>query len=260
MKFCFVALCFLSSTFAQQIPHFLYITTPILELDASLSSTLNLSDGQNFKDGSRTEVFLANFKQGDIVELRVVSEFDAYLSLYGPQKTLLASNDDGVDTLESLLITEIPETGRYTIVVSGYSELDMGSYKISAKKFDISDATELSLDSSINGFLSQTRDQVDEEGRFIDTFTLEISQAIDVIIQMNSTPVDSYLKLVDENGQIVAENDDRHFEDDLNTVDIDEGQAASLNAEIVVSLEPGSYRIIAASFSNGFYQLFVSSK
>jgi hypothetical protein len=263
MKLYLLALCLTWTALAQKIPHFLYITTPILELDSSLSGALDQNDGQNFKDGSRTEVLLANFKQGDVVELRLASEFDAFLSLYGPQKTVVATNDDGADTFESLLITEMPETGRYVIVVSGYSELDMGTYEITAKKLEVVDDTSLSLGSGINAFLSETADDVDVDGKSLDKFSLEINQAKTVTIQMISSLLDSYLKVIDENGQVIAENDDQIFEDDPQTEDTDESQGTSLNAEVIVTLEPGSYEIWATTASPnsyGFYQLFVTSE
>jgi len=68
---------------AQNVPHYLTVTAPLLEQGVPYLSSLDESDGQNFKDGSRLEVLQIFGFAGDIVELTVSSNFDSYLIIYG---------------------------------------------------------------------------------------------------------------------------------------------------------------------------------
>lgn len=262
MKLLIIALFSLGLIFAQKIPHFLYVNAPILELEGFLSGTLDQNDGQNFKDGSRTEVILAYFEEGSAIEIRLTADFDAYLTLYGPQKTVVATNDDGADAFESLLVTEVPETGRYVLVVSGYSEIDLGNYDLSAKKLEVVDDGDLVMGSSLKAFLSET-DDIDSEGKVVDKFVLELSESTNITLQMTSVLMDTFLIIFDENGQKIAENDDTVLEDDPQTTDIDESSTNVLDAQLELSLEPGLYEVWATTASPntyGFYQILVNSQ
>lgn len=255
-QFCLLVML-LGAAFAQQIPHFLYINSPILELDRPLKGLLDQNDGQNFKDGSRTEVVLAYFEEGQVVEIHLKADFDGFLSLYSPQKALIALNDDGLDTSESRILLQIPQTGRYSIIVSGFSQEDIGSYTLRASRLEVVDDAEITLGASLNAFLSEG-DDVDAEGRVVDKFVLELAEATDIDIQMVSSFIDSYLLMFDAQGNLIAENDDRVLEDEAQTSQIGESDLTSLDAQLRLYLEAGIYEIWATTVSAetyGFYQI-----
>lgn len=56
---------------------------------------------------------------------------DSYLELYGPDGTLLLSNDDGGTGVDSLIFNYVlPQSGEYTILATGFNRASTGSYAI----------------------------------------------------------------------------------------------------------------------------------
>lgn len=84
-------------------------------------------------------------------------------------------------------------------------------------------------------------------GHYVDNWGLDISSQATVQIDLTSAEFDAYLALVDGAQQLVAEDDDG---------------GVDLDARIVATLDPGSYRILATSFDvgeTGDYQLSVDA-
>jgi hypothetical protein len=283
MKHVLVTVLFtLAFGLAQKIPHFLYINTPILKPNEVISGTLDEEDGQNLKDGSRLEVVQGRFMEGETLEFVLTSDFDGYLTVYAPDKTVLTSDDDtitdeGYEGYQSSVITEIPESGRYVFIVSGYSEYDLGNYEISARGLEVSEDGAITLPAELNGVISVS----DEIAEFIDTalaeeaegedgapgylgefnydaFTFELSETTTVRLEATSPTLDTIIEVLDAEGNQVAFNDDQNVEDDLETPDYDESLDYTINAGVEVTLEPGSYEIRVAAYDYGFYTLTAS--
>ncbi|MEM7738029.1 MAG: hypothetical protein AAF267_19810, partial [Deinococcota bacterium] len=145
----------MTATLAQRTPHYLTVTAPLLEANTTYTSELDDTDGQNFKDGSRLELLQIFGFAGDIIELEVISEFDSYLSIYDADGSLLMFNDDAND-VDAFLSLTLPETSRYRVIVSGYSEFDVGAYDLIYTKLDAStlrDGGALKLPDSVSGML-----------------------------------------------------------------------------------------------------------
>ena len=236
-----------------------------LELGTLSRSVLDDQSPQNFKDGSRYALFRIDLEQGKVAELRVISDFDAYSTLYSPSLELLQTNDEADDTdgdesnYESVIVSEASESGTYLLVVSGYYATSVGSFEASAKDIAVVDDSVVTLPSSLNGVLN-ANDESNDDGRFYDTFTLELTRPASVTLTMHSDVIDSYLKLMDSSGTPINENDDKVFVDDPATSDVDESSDYSLDAELELDLEAGSYQLQALSYSTGFYQLFVQGE
>lgn len=237
---------FVSVTYAQNVPHYLTVSAPLLEADVPYNSNLDEEDGQNFKDGSRLEVLQIFGFAGDIVELTVTSDFDSYLSIYDANDTLLRSNDDSAGDMDAALTVTLPETSLYRVIVSGFSAFDVGSYQVSYTTLDSSnlrDGGMLMLPDSIQGFLEASDDYDADGSRYFDSYELVIDSPQDVTIDLFSTMFDTYLYIIDENDVIVAENDDGPI---------------STDAQLVVNMAAGSYEVIVTSFSfeaTGLYTL-----
>jgi hypothetical protein len=266
MKHVLVTVLFtLAFGLAQKIPHFLYINTPILKPNEVISGTLDEEDGQNLKDGSRLEVVQGRFMEGETLEFVLTSDFDGYLT------------DEGYEGYQSSVITEIPESGRYVFIVSGYSEYDLGNYEISARGLEVSEDGAITLPAELNGVISVS----DEIAEFIDTalaeesegedgapgylgefnydaFTFELSETTTVRLEATSPTLDTIIEVLDAEGNQVAFNDDQNVEDDLETPDYDESLDYTINAGVEVTLEPGSYEIRVAAYDYGFYTLTAS--
>jgi hypothetical protein len=268
---CLIVLFSLTLGVAQKVPNFLYITTPILEPDTSLTGVLDEEDGQNLKDGSRLEVIQGRYMQGDALEFTLTSQFDGYLTVYGPDKTIVASNDDTTsegDNYVSSLALEIPETGRYVFIISGYAEYELGDYELSARTLQLAEEGPLTLPTELSGLLSLEDDIAEFDGGEAmgslgelnyDSYTFELTEASRVQLDVSSPILDTVVQLLDAEGNVVAFNDDQTFEDDLDTPDVDESLDSSLEAALEVDLEPGSYEIRVSAYTLGFYSLSVAT-
>ncbi len=225
----------LGSALAQRVPHFLWINTPLLTPGAVMEGVLDERDGQNFKDGSRLEVYRINGEAGALLELRASSlQFDTYLTLYGPGGQLVAYNDDHGNTTDSAIIAVLPETGRYLLVVSGFSEIDLGAYTVSMAVLTPSGGGELTVPVSVSGVLSPADPAF--EGAHYHRYTFVIAAPTAIVIDLMSSSFDSYLYLLNEQGNVVAENDDGPF---------------GLDAQLDVELPAGRYELIVTTFGPG---------
>jgi hypothetical protein len=236
-----------------------------LELGTSSASVIDDMSAQNFKDGSRYVTFKLELTGGGVTEVRLTSDFDGYLSFYSPVLELLQYNDDADDSdgnednYESVVVAETSEAGTYLIVVSGYSPSDAGALELSAKDIPVVDDSALTLPVAIDAVLNDS-DDLDDDARYYDTFTLELTKPTTVTFTMTSEPIDTYLKVFDSSGTLIDENDDKEFVDDPATTDYDESTDFTLNSELVLDLEAGSYQVQALSPSTGYYQLFVQGE
>jgi hypothetical protein len=232
----------------------------LLELGASSASALDDTSPQNFKDGSRLALFKMELSKGAVLELHLTSDFDGYLTFYSPSFTVLQTNDDAAndsdgnpDNYESVVISEITESGTHLLVVSGYDASAVGSFELAAKDIP------LTLPTNLNALLSE-EDDLNDESRYFDTFTLELTKPTTLTLTMTSDIIDSYLKVLDSNGELIIENDDKVFVDDPATTDTDESTDFSLDAEVALTdLPAGTYQVQALSYSTGFYQLIAQS-
>jgi hypothetical protein len=236
-----------------------------LELDTLSRSVIDDTSPQNFKDGSRYVTFKIDLPGGSVTEFRLVSDFDGYLTLYSPSQELLEYNDDADDSdgndenYESVITTETAEGGTYLVVVSTYSAELSGALELSAKDVPVVDDAALTLPSSVGAVLNE-EDDINDDSRYYDTFTLELASPSTVTFTMTSDALDSYLKILDPRGGVLAENDDKVFVDDPATSDYDESSDFTLNAELVLELDAGSYQVQALSYDTGYYQLFVQGE
>ena len=155
---------------------------------------------------------------------------DTYLELYGPDDTLLATDDDsGGDLNAALIDCPITERGQYQRVVKSAREdgSEGGVYEIRLTLTENLEST---------GRLASGQAQassLNQGEQHTWTFT---AQADDfVTIQMKSETLDTYLALYDSAGELLDLNDDR-----LGT------NAVIANFAIP---EDGEYRVIARAYS-----------
>lgn len=106
--------------------------------------------------------------------------------------------------------------------------------------------TNISVGQTVNGTLS-TNDCKDETGAYMDVYRLQIQTATTVTISMGSQQFDSYIWLVDANGNVIEQADDI---------------GSSNDAALTRQLQPGTYFINASSFDEeetGSYTLSVQT-
>jgi hypothetical protein len=188
-------------------------------------------------------------RAGQLARLDVISQaFDTYATLRFSE-TAVDSNDDGGDGTNSRLMTILPSTGTYTLVVSAYGSSNSGGRYSVALQLSEAPAGAGHVESirpgqRVSGRL-EPGDRPRSGGGYQDTWEFDGRSGQDVMLEMHSGDFDSYLELRDADGALIQENDD----------------GAGGNDALIVAHLPrnGRYRIIARSFgeheATGMYDL-----
>ena len=116
------------------VPNFLLVTSPVLELGLPVDGELTIDDGQNFKDGSYLDIYVFRGTEGDLTTLDLSSEdFDTALAIYSPSGKLVQFNDDNAVSTDSTISVELFESGTFLVVVSSFNGFTTGSYTVNRK-------------------------------------------------------------------------------------------------------------------------------
>lgn len=174
-----------------------------------------------------------NLEEGEVATILTLSDenLDTVLEIMGPAGKPVAQNDDaGAETLQSRVVLVAPESGSYTANVTGYDGAT-GAFELLIEEG-------LDLDLSPDGVMLD-----DALVRFTESVTeydMTISlQAGDILVAATealSDELDTVLSLLDANGVVVAQNDDRGD--------------GSLNSRLLYLVETGGdYTLRAGSYS-----------
>lgn len=130
------------------------------------------------------------------------SDFDAYLLLQVGDENVIASDDDSAGSLNSRIgAFTIPEDGTYTIVATSYSAYynsgaTPGDFTLSLAEFETR---------SIEYTQTVDAELTDEE--LVAYYTFSGQEGDTVIIRLNSSDFDSYLRLSDAGGELMSNDD-----------------------------------------------------
>ena len=140
---------------------------------------------------------------GQIVTITLTSEdFDTYLSLLDADGEELATNDDSNGTNSAITAFELPEGDGYTIIAESYSNSrgnagDTGEYSLSVSEQQVN---RIEYTQEVEGELTASTPSIDY------LFSGEADDV--VVISQTSDDFDSYLYLLDSNGNELTRNDD----------------------------------------------------
>lgn len=239
-----LALSVLSLAAAQlplNAPTYYLSQLPELSDGTVLDGELTADDGQNYKDGSYLDVYVMYGVAGEQVRVAARSaDFDTYLTVFDPSGSFLDANDDDWDGYgsDSVLNLTLPETGRYLVVVSGYSQFDMGAYQVergAAPPISV-DATPIAVPSVVQGALDASMPPAPGTwGGPSQVYAIELSEAAMLSVSLSSPDYDTMLYVMDEAGTILAENDD---------------SGSTTDSQVLVELEAGRYLVVASAWSS----------
>lgn len=215
-----------------------YLTTAAQLLDGvPVSGELTRESGQNFKDGSRLEVYVVPSGGRETVDLRVESDdFEPVLTLVAPNGQVVASNDFAIAVAAmhaARVRAYLDEPGTYVVVVSGYGPLDLGRYTVARSRFVQPPKVVVDLDvpGRRDGYLAELA---------ADTVWIDLREQTTLVARLRSDEFDTVLELYDGAGRFVAANDDHD----------------GTNSRLVVELEPGRYEFLLKAYwdeSSGAY-------
>lgn len=195
--------------------------------------------------GATMRVYPFSLDEAVTLDLQLASEdFDAFLTLVDANtQEQLAENDDWGGSTDSRILIAL-EAGDYELWATGFFEDSTGLFTLSASEREIEEVSALGDDGMLNGVLTDSRRPVPGAvGMTGNPHALTVEEPIVLDVQMLSYDLDPYLFILDANDDIVGEDDD---------------SAGSLNARLLMPLEPGEYTVWASSFSEsgrGDYQL-----
>lgn len=251
----------LSAAFAQPLnaPTIYNFNTPVLQPGESVFGTLSEADGQNFKDGTRVHVYFFTGEEGEAVSLTLGSdEFDTWLTVYAPDGSILDYNDDSwlasfPMTWQSALDLTLPESGRYTAVVTAYSASDLGDYELLltsagteepyANLGRVTEEETLTVGSSLTVHLDPslpiTGEGYDGPSRLYD---LHVDQDLVVMVHASGEGVDAVLMLYDAEGNFIDFND---------TIVYDSSNPENYwPARLTLPLTAGDYQLMVGGYSS----------
>ena len=233
------ALAVLGVSHAQPLnPTFVYLLdAPVIQAGAPAFGMLDETSGQNFKDGSHHEVFLLDTTPSVAMEVTVISDaFDAYLTLYAPDGTLVTAVDDGPQGLDPVTSFVPDQDGAYLLVVSGYGPSDLGPFEVRSERLATQAPLTLTAPSRVQGFLRGSEMPDPDVGVGpSQTYLLDLDAAALLRIRGRSTSFDTVVSLFGADG-FVGENDDTERGSD---------------AELFVEVPAGRYRIIVSAWGDG---------
>ncbi len=219
------------------------------------SGTLGRGD-HTLEDGEYFDVYEFSGRPGQRVTIDLRSDdFDTYLILDVPNGDQ-QENDDAEDTTDSLIVTDITESGTYRVGVTSYEPGETGSYQLTIDQVDASggqpqqnrDVETLTVGRTTAGEL-EPGDQTLGTGEYQDTYFFDGRAGESITVEMTSSDFDTYVGLMTPAGDVI-ENDD--FE------------GSTSRSVVVLDLtETGRYRVMATSYTHaeiGRYRLTVNAQ
>lgn len=231
------------------VPNYYVSQLPLLASGDPAFGELTVEDGQNFKDGSRVDLYQFEGEAGSHVTLTLSSyDFDTYLSVFDPDGFRLDYNDDAdapySDAYESRLDLYLDYSGKYTVVVTGYADYDLGAYTLElvtqgAASFDGTEP--LTVPGSITGLLSSSDGAV--PGGWTGPgkgYGFTIAEATVMRVDAASSDFDTYLYVFTSDGYLVNSNDD---------ADYSEASNYATDSMLFIALQPGSYYVYVSTWN-----------
>ncbi|WP_395614321.1 caspase domain-containing protein [Allosphingosinicella sp.] len=222
----------------------------------SINGELSANDTQR-RSGKYEDVYLIQGRQGDRIDLRLMSEaFDPYLVVNGPGGFSMSNDDEEgqSESTNSRLVLQLPSDGTYRISATSFRSGETGAYRIQASvpaaNVAVSrpqPAAPIRIGQVVNGSLAQGDGRL-ASGEYQDQYRFSARRGQRVRIELTGVnDMDTYLMLRRPDGSQDT-NDDAEYD----------GQS-SLNSRIdTVLAEDGDYVIVATTYrpnTTGSYRL-----
>ena len=214
-----------------------------LSLGQTVSGSLGSADCR-LSDNTAVQLYEFALTSPTTVEIVMSStQVDPYLLLANSAGVLIDQDDDGGGGRNARLLREL-QAGRYVVFANTYAENDFGSYSLSLRTAPAACSTgrPLSIPGNATGSLSASASCLRNGGYYEDRYALTVSTRTSVTLNMTSSAVDAVLTVLDAKQAVWGQDDD---------------SGDGFNARLDVTLDPGSYTILASGYpgETGAYQL-----
>lgn len=221
-------------------PNYYAFQLPPLVAGTPLRGELDSGDGQNFKDGSRLDLYRIDATAGESYHVTISTPvFSPVLSVYDPGGLLVSYSDFADHYGPATTTFEAATDGRYLLVVSGWSDLDLGEYvlELTQPALEAAAGVRVSLPSEIASQI--TLDLAPFPGGYgggAEYYTFTVAEETFLVATMRSDQVDAVLVLLDEFGTVLNSNDD---------------DGRSTDSQLTAVLQPGRYTVVASTYFAG---------
>ncbi|KPK79154.1 MAG: hypothetical protein AMS25_13660 [Gemmatimonas sp. SM23_52] len=202
--------------------------------DARFESGTLASGDRELTSGEYYDHYQLSGSSGEnvVIDLRSAA-FDPYLILIAPSGEQFENDDYEGDAQRSQLAMELPEDGEYRVVVTSYKPGEEGAYDLRIDRTAAVGAPGARVE---QGALAAGDDAL-RSGEYADPYQFEGRPGQHVRLDVNSSEFDTYLMLIDPNGEH-TENDDA------------EGLAGHSVIEADIT-EIGTYMVVVTSYKPG---------
>jgi serine protease Do len=201
-----------------------------------------LDDGSNLlPDGSYYNAYSFEGRTGQSISIDMVSnEVDPFLILIGPEEDgLFLQDDDSGGNYNARLSLQLPSSGTYVIVANAYAEGEVGRYQLRLR--DLGGGGSAAAPDSLilreQGRLGPGNPTL-QDGSYFQEFHFQGRAGQRVRLRLASDSFDTYLLLLDQAGNTLAENDD--------------ASPRTTNSELILTLpQDGQYTVIVNAYRGG---------
>ena len=175
-------------------------------------------------DNSFFDLYAFEGKAGQRVQIDMTSrEIDSYLILLDPNGDEVTQDDDGGGGPNSRIVATLPADGTYLLMANSYEAGQAGAYSLKAE------ATSARAGNVVNqggfilrqeGILGSDAAVLPSDGSLYKEYDFQGRAGQAVKIELASPDFDTYIALLDANGQLIDENDDASENDPNSTLTV----------------------------------------
>jgi len=213
------------------------VVTPI-NIGQTLNGNLNTSSGRSSGcGGCFTDLYEFTIANSENLRITMAStEFDTYLRVLDAGGNTVFTDDDGGGGTDSQ-IAQLFSPGTYRVEATSYEGGESGAYEIEFLSANVEVVGTIQVGQTVTGNLSAASERsVGCSGCFADYYRFTTSSAQTLVIALTSADFNAYLRVLDENQQTLAPDDD---------------SGGGTDSRIVWSFTPGTYLLEATTYDGG---------
>lgn len=227
-------------------------------VDLKIAGQIAENDPKDAVRNTPCKVHVVKLEKGKSYEIRMESDdFDTYLRVEDSTGNQLAEDDDGGGGLNSLIRLKADKDDAYKIIATTFGPNASGNYSLTvkdtnpgkavAKEKDPKERKDIKLPKLSTPTEKEAIKKQDkiEDGDPIDpernnaskVYTVELKEGAAYTIDMVSTDFDAYLRVLDADGNELADDDD---------------SGGNLDARVLfIPEKTATYKVVATSFNGG---------
>ena len=177
-------------------------------------------------DNSFFDLYAFEGKAGQRVQIDMTSrEIDSYLILLDPNGDEVTQDDDGGGSPNSRIVATLPADGTYLLMANSYEAGQAGAYSLKAEATTTTASagnatSQGGLILRQEGILGSEAAVLPSDGSLYKEHDFQGRAGQAVTIELASPDFDTYIALLDPNGQLIGENDDASQNDPNSTLSV----------------------------------------